>query len=137
MKRIFLTSFITLAFMHFNLHGETLFSVSSKDRDITAFDFVVTEVERNEAVSVLNIPNFQERSASASRWMMCVYTELALERGAEYWSSIYTDNSGDIVTIVLPETDSLDDPAFKNVDTLGTQPMISTVGMFKRFCGLN
>ena len=137
MKCIFLAIFISLTFVHFSSYGEALFSVSSKDRGITAFDFVVTEVEREGSVSVLNIPNFQQRSAGASRWMMCVYTELALERGAEYWSSIYTDNSGDIVTIVLPETDSLDDPAFKNVDTLGTQPMISAVGMFKRFCGLN
>ncbi|WP_334022381.1 hypothetical protein [Alteromonas sp. S015] len=136
MKPIFSIVFLTIFGISFSSSAEKLFSVSSSERGITAFDFKVTEVKRAEDFSVLKIPGFQTRSASASRWMMCVYTELAILRDKEMWASIYTDNSGDDITIVFPESSAINDPAFKNVDLLGTQPQVTPVNTFKKFCGL-
>lgn len=136
MKKVLLTTLILFSISTTSAFAEEAFSVSSRDRGITAFDYVVTEVEQREGISVLDIPKFQERSAQASRWMMCVYTELAMSKNAKYRSSIYTDNSGDKVTIVFPQSDSLQDKAFTGVDFLGTQPTIAPVARFKGFCGL-
>ena len=136
MKTIFLTVFLFIFATAHSVCAEELFSVSSADRGISAFDFKVIEVKRAEGFSVLEIPGFQDRTASASRWMMCMYTELAVLRNKEMWASIYTDNSGDDVTIVFPQSTSLNDPAFDNVDLLGTEPQIVPVELFKKFCGL-
>ena len=137
MKVILLTLLLTSAVFTANLNASELFSMSSKERGITAFDYVVTEVARENGYSTLNIPGFQQRSAPASRWMMCVYTELAIERKSTLWAAIYNDNTGDTVTVVFPQSDSLDDPAFANVDALGTAPQIMSVINFIKFCGLN
>lgn len=137
MKVILLTLLLTSAVFTANLNASELFSMSSKERGITAFDYVVTEVARENGYSTLNIPGFQQRSAPASRWMMCVYTELAIERKSTLWAVIYNDNTGDTVTVVFPQSDSLDDPAFANVDALGAAPQIMSVINFIKFCGLN
>ncbi|WP_215395509.1 hypothetical protein [Rheinheimera oceanensis] len=137
MKTILLTLLLTSAVFTANINASELFTMSSKERGITAFDYVVTEVARENGYSTLNIPGFQQRSAPASRWMMCVYTELAIERKSTLWAAIYNDNTGDTVTVVFPQSDSLDDPAFANVDALGAAPQIMSVINFIKFCGLN
>lgn len=137
MKTILLTLLLTSAVFTANINAGELFTMSSKERGITAFDYVVTEVARENGYSTLNIPGFQQRSAPASRWMMCVYTELAIERKSTLWAAIYNDNTGDMVTVVFPQSDSLDDPAFANVDALGAAPQIMSVINFIKFCGLN
>jgi hypothetical protein len=137
MKTIFLTAVLYIFTTTHSVYAEKLFSVSSSERGISAFDFNVTETDRSEGYSVLEIPGFQDRTASASRWMMCMYTELAVLRNKEWWASIYTDNTGDIVTIVFPQSNSLDDPAFDDVDLLGTSPQIVPLKALKKFCGLN
>jgi hypothetical protein len=136
MKSLLTLFLFTATLSAVSSYANSDFSVSSKNRGIADFDFTVTEIERNESYSTLSVPKFQTRSASASRWMMCVYTELAIARGFDYWSSIYTDNSGDNLIIVFPKTSSISDPAFSNMDLLGTEPSISPVSTFKRFCGL-
>ena len=136
MKSLLTLFFFTVTMSAANSYANSDFSVSSKNRGIADFDFTVTEIERSESYSILSVPKFQTRSASASRWMMCVYTELAIERGFDYWSSIYTDNSGDNLIIVFPKTSSISDPAFSNMDLLCTEPSISPVSTFIRFCGL-
>ncbi|MFT6909992.1 MAG: hypothetical protein ACJAS1_006720 [Oleiphilaceae bacterium] len=136
MKYILSAIFISFFSVSAMAQPKSLFSISSIDRGITAFDYVVSEIERKDGFSVLNIPNFQSRSAQASRWMMCAYTELAVERKSEFWSAIYTDSSGDKVIVVFPSTNSLTDPAFAEINDLKTQPHILPVASFKGFCGL-
>lgn len=136
MKNVFWLYLTLLLSLPLASKAEELFHASSKERGITVFDFEVMETERNEHFSNLEIPNFQSRSAQASRWMMCIYTELAISRNAKYWTSIYTDNSGDKVTVVLPKTYSTNDPAFKGVDTLGISLVVMPVSKMKAFCGL-
>ncbi len=114
-----------------------LFTAYSQKRGISAFNMEVKEVEVGKRFSVLDIPNFQGRTAQASRWLMCVYTELAIMRNAAYWASIYDENSGDKVTLVFPKVNALTDPAFSGVDQMGVQPQIMLVETFKPFCGLN
>ena len=136
MQSLLTLFFVAVTFSASNSYANADFSVSSKNRGIAAFDFKVTEIQRGKSFSILSIPKFQTRSASASRWMMCIYTELAIARGFDYWSSIYNDDSGDNLVIVFPKTNSISDPAFSNIDLLGVEPRITPVSAFRRFCGL-
>jgi hypothetical protein len=136
MKSLLTLFLFTVILSATNTYADSDFSVSSKNRVIADFDFTVTEIERSGSYSTLSEPKFQTRSASASRSMMCVYAELAIARGFDYWSSIYTDNSGDNLIIVFPKTSLISDTAFSNVNLLGTEPSISSVSTFKRFCDL-
>ncbi|GAB3024247.1 hypothetical protein [Bowmanella dokdonensis] len=135
MKLILLTSLFFIFICPSLVTAEELFSVSSKNKGISEFDYIVTEVKREKGYSVLSIPKFQERSAAASRWMMCAYNELAMLRNANMWAAIYTDDSGDKVTVVFPDSNSISDPAFDNVDLLDTQPRIMPTEALKAFCG--
>lgn len=114
-----------------------LLTISSKTKGITAFDIEVKEVSRKNNSSVLNIANFQDRSAAASRWMMCAYTEIAIKRGFNYWAALYNESSGDEVIVVFPSSDSLDDPAFKEVNVGNFSSEAMPVEVFKKFCGLS
>ncbi|MEG3768714.1 hypothetical protein [Alteromonas sp. 14N.309.X.WAT.G.H12] len=136
MKLIMLTSLFLIITYQFPVKAEELFSVSSEERNISAFDYVVTEIKREKGYSILNIPKFQERTAAASRWMMCAYTELAMLRNANMWAAVYSDDSGDNVTVVFPDSKNLNDPAFDNVDLLNTEPKIMRTGALRKYCGL-
>jgi hypothetical protein len=116
--------------------GELL-TISSKAKGISAFEFEVKEVARKSNSSELLIANFQNRSAAASRWMMCAYTEIAIKRGFSFWAALYDDHSGDKVVVVFPSSESLDDPAFNEVNVGSFNPKAMPVKVFKKFCGLS
>lgn len=135
MKIIFIG--VMLLATSFSSNAEELLTISSKDRGISAFDFEVKEVNRNNNSSILRIINFQDRSAAASRWMMCAYSEIAQKRGFSFWSALYDDHSGDEVIIVFTSSKSLEDPAFKEVNIKDFKPQIMPVKVFKKSCGLS
>lgn len=70
---------IVLLSQNIVVNADELYSVSSKEMGITAFDYIVSESERGPNYSKVIIKNFTNRSASASRWMMCAYTDLAIK----------------------------------------------------------
>lgn len=135
MKFVLLTTLSLILIIQFTANADDLFSVSSKERGIYSFDYVVKEVKRENGYSILNISKFQERSASASRWMMCVYNELAILRSAEMWAASYSEDTGDEVILVFPNSNSPDDPAFDKVKNLVISPQIIPTAAFKTFCG--
>ncbi|PCH94266.1 MAG: hypothetical protein COB83_12020 [Gammaproteobacteria bacterium] len=102
MKIIFIG--VMLLVTGFASNAEDLLTISSKDKGISAFDFEVKEVTRNNNSSILKIVNFQDRSAAASRWMMCAYTEIAQKRGFSFCAALYDDHSGDEVIVVFPSS---------------------------------
>jgi hypothetical protein len=53
------------------------------------FDLSVTEVKREDRVSTIQVTNFYQRSAPATRWMMCMISALAITRGFDYWTVVY------------------------------------------------
>jgi hypothetical protein len=121
----------------FAVNADELLTISSKDKGNSAFNYSVIEKVRNDNSSVLTIPNFQKRSAAASRWMMCAYTEIAQKRGFKFWAALYDDHSGDEIIVVFPSSQSLDDPAFNEVNVGSFNPKIMPVQVFKKSCGLS
>src|SRR5262245_50070162 len=71
------------------LAEEPSYRIRSLDMGIHAFDLSVTETKRTDRTSLLNVPGFHSRTAQISRWLMCVYTDLALKRGFRWWTVIY------------------------------------------------
>lgn len=71
-------------------------------------DYSAKELKHTDVTSTLEIPGFAERSAEASRWMMCVYTNMALMRNKRYWTAAYP-RSGNNVVVGFPESENTDD----------------------------
>lgn len=125
-----------LLFLVAGAEAETLYRVSSTEMGIAQFDFTVTELSRKPKSSILEIPGFHDRSAAASRWMMCAYTDLAIKRGFSYWASIYPEPGSDRVLLVFPASEQPDDPAFEGMEIQPDELLVTAVGVFARFCGI-
>lgn len=89
---------------------------NSKEMGFRPLDYTATEISRTERKSILRIPGFHARSAAASRWMMCVYTELAKKRKFQFWAVVYPDPPSEDVLVGFPA--SLDENI---VETLGPE----------------
>lgn len=77
---------------------DSLYSISAKDQGLP-FDLVATETKREPTKSYLSVPGFHKRSAAGSRWLMCVYTDLAIKRGFKYWTTVYPDDSSETIVV--------------------------------------
>lgn len=115
---------------------ESLYSVSSREMGITQFDFTVTEINREPRISKLKIPGFLDRSAGASRWMMCAYTDLAIKRGFKFWAALYPENSSDEVQLGFPN--SANEDLSKSLGPKFTEDsvVVSAVTSFAALCGM-
>lgn len=63
------------------------------------FDLQLTEVQRDDVRSFVNVAGFHERSAPGARWLMCRYAELAQARGFSHWNVVYPEHGSE--TLVL------------------------------------
>ena len=80
------------------LSQRQLYSASSKAHG-APFDVVVTEIDRNPFRSYLSVPGFHQRTAAGTRWLMCVYTDLAIQRGFSHWSVVYPAQDSEILVV--------------------------------------
>lgn len=78
----------------------------AQEMGLVEFDMTVVEIAREARSSTLNIPGFSERLPAASRWLMCVYTDLAMKRGFPYWGAVYPQGASEDVLVVFPESKS-------------------------------
>lgn len=74
----------------------------------SSLDYTVTEIKRTDRLSVLRIPGFHKRTAAASRWMMCVYTDLAIKRGFKFWSVVYPEAQSEDLIVGFPQSENED-----------------------------
>lgn len=95
---------ITAIFATHTFAKDSLYVAHSKDQGVTAFDLTVTETKREPNKSFLSVPGFHKRSAAASRWLMCAYTDLAIKRGFKYWSVIYPEEGNENLIVGFPRS---------------------------------
>ena len=76
------------------------YSISSKAQG-APFDLVATEIKRDDQKSYLKVLGFQTRTAPGARWLMCVYTDLAIKRGFSNWSVIYPEEKDDVLVVAF------------------------------------
>ena len=129
---------LTIALTHVSmaLAEERLYSVSSREMGITQFDFTVTEIKREPRISKLKIPGFQDRSAAASRWMMCAYTDLAIKRVFKFWAALYPQDSSDEIQLGFPNSENEDLTKTLGPKFTKESAVVSSVATFARMCGM-
>ncbi len=88
--------------------AQDLYKITSQQMGFSFLDYTVIEIKRTDRLSVLHIPGFHKRSAAASRWMMCVYTDLAQKRGFNYWAVVYPDISNEDIIVGFPNSQDED-----------------------------
>jgi len=115
-----------------------LYSVSAKTQGLP-FDMTVSEVRRTPTKSYLNVPGFNDRTAVQARWLMCVYTDVAIKRGFKYWTVVYPPEApGHDQLVIAFSNTARDSPAqvlgadFVAERTLGGQ--LNPVATFLQFC---
>lgn len=117
---------------------DALFSASSKAQG-APFDHVVTETQRWPNKSELRVTAFHERTAAGSRWFMCAYTALAMERGFAYWTVVYPAEGDDRIVLGLSqqETDSPRELLGADFDAKRTlDNTMTAVAVMNRMCGI-
>ena len=115
-----------------------LFTASSRAQGAN-FDLVATETVRLPGKSYLEVPGFHERTAPGSRWLMCAYTALALERGFSHWFVVYpADDSTRLVVGLTNEAAASPEQVlgadFSRERLLGGKAM--PVDRMAAFCGI-
>jgi hypothetical protein len=126
-----------LTFANMALAEEALYSVSSGGMGITQFDYTVTEIKREPRLSTLKIPGFHDRSAGASRWMMCAYTDLAIKRGFKFWAALHPTNSSDEIQLGFPSSEDEDLTKSLGPKFSKESAVVSSVATFARLCGMS
>ena len=87
--------------------ADKLYSARSRDHG-APFDLVLTEVKREPSKSLLSVPGFHRRTAAGSRWLMCMYNDLAFNRGFRYWTVIYPNEPAETIPIAFYQSESED-----------------------------
>jgi hypothetical protein len=117
---------------------DILYSAKSQDQGMK-FELTVTEVKREPSKSTLTIPGFHKRTAEASRWLMCVYTDLAYQRGFKYWTAVYPDEPSEIIVVGLYQSEDADIPGTLGSDYVAARAMppkpASVQVIQSRLCG--
>jgi hypothetical protein len=118
--------------------SEELYSVSARNKGLP-FDMTVSETSRTPTKSFLKIPGFNDRTAPQARWTMCIFTDLAMARGFEYWIAVYPpEEPGQDQVVVGFSNNAQASPAellgtdFVSKRTLGKEMTSATV--FQQFC---
>jgi hypothetical protein len=118
---------------------DSLYTISSKAQG-APFNLVVTEIKRETSKSFLSAPGFHNRTAPASRWLMCVYTDLAIKRGFSHWVVVYPPKSSEVIVVGFSNSpnaavkESLGED-FSKERTLGESFM--PVEKFMPMCGMS
>ena len=127
---------VALTFICVAQAEEGLYSVSSRGMGITQFDFTITEIKREPKISTLKIPGFHDRSAGASRWMMCAYTDLAINRGFKFWAALYPEEPSDVVLLALFNSETEDLTKLLGAKFSKETAVVSPVATFVALCGM-
>ena len=119
-----------------NAAADELYSVYSKDVGWTAIDLVISEVSWNGRVSQLRIPRYESRSAIESRFAMCAFTDIAIQRGFEVW--VVSDGSitDEVVQVGFLRTGDEDAGTILGKQFVGDRALRAEVRAINRMCGI-
>lgn len=101
----------------------------AKDTGFPSSAYVVTEIAHTPTTVSVSIPGFEKRSAPESRWMMCVYTNLAMIYHHPYWATVYPQDGGDTVLVGFPAADTEESRQALGPEFLGPHALKNVVGI--------
>jgi hypothetical protein len=115
-----------------------LFTASSKAQG-AQFDLVVTETQRFSDKSYLDVPGFHDRTAPGSRWLICTYTALAVERGFSHWYVVYPPEGSNRLVVAFSNASTASPSQLLGPDyvkELGVGDGMVPVEKMAGFCGI-
>ena len=127
-RKYFVISLLLFAISTSGVFADNLYKIHAKDMGFRSLDYTAVEIERKTRLSVLRIPGFHSRTAAASRWMMCVYTDIAQKRGFQYWAVAYPAPPSEDVLVGFPDLQEEKiaqtiGPKFGTTNVLPTMPV--------------
>ena len=115
---------------------EKLYRINSKDVGWDSIDLTISEVRRNGPVSVLRIPRYENRTAAESRFAMCAFTDIAIQRDYAVWvvsSAKVVDN---LVRVGFLKSESDDAVKLLGKEFGGDDALRTSVEAINRLCGI-
>lgn len=107
MNRLFILLLLMSAGLS-STEAAPLFHANSKELGYDTIDIDITEISRGERTSMLNIHGFHGRSALGSRWLMCSYTALAMQRNFKSWTAYYPVKPDENLLLIFPDNENDD-----------------------------
>jgi hypothetical protein len=120
----------------FAFAGENLYRVNSKDVGYGSIDLTISEVKRDGRVSVLHIPHYETRSSVESRFAMCAFTDIAIQRGFEAWVVSNKRADDDLVRVGFLKSEADDVAKVLGKEFVGGTAYIAPVNAINRMCGI-
>jgi hypothetical protein len=126
---------VALATVGYTFAEEKLYRVNSKDVGWDSIDLTSSEVRREGQVSVLRIPRYEKRTSVESRFAMCAFTDIAIQREFDMW--IVSDGSiNDIVRVGFLKSESEDAGKVLGKEFVGENVLRGPVRVMNRMCGI-
>jgi hypothetical protein len=116
--------------------NETLYRVNSKDVGWSTIDVTINEIRRDGRISFLQIPHYEQRSAVESRFAMCAFTDLAMQRGFEVWIVSDDSKTDDVVRVGFLKSNNEDAAKVLGKGFLGKDLLRAEVAVMNRMCGI-
>jgi hypothetical protein len=113
---------------------EKLYRVNSKEVGWGSIDLTITETQREPRVSHVTIPRYRNRTSVESRFAMCAFTDIAIQRKFAAW--VVSDIGDDKVLVGFLASEEEDvrtalDQRFAQPDLLK-----ASVSVINRMCGI-
>jgi hypothetical protein len=116
---------------------EKPYRINSKDVGWDKIDLTILEVRRDDRVSSLRIPHYEKRSSAESRFAMCAFTDIAMQRGFEVWIVSGGNIADDIVRVGFLKSDSEDAVKLLGAEFAGEKALRTEVEVINRMCGIS
>jgi len=118
------------------LGDEKPYRVNSKDVGWDSIDLTISEVRRNGPVSVLRIPRYDNRTSVESRFAMCAFTDIAIQRDYAVWVVSNAKVVDDLVRVGFLKSESDDAVKLLGKEFGGDDALRTSVETINRLCGI-
>jgi hypothetical protein len=118
------------------LADEAPYRVNSKDAGWDTIDLTISEIRRDGRISVLRIPHYSKRSAVESRFVMCAFTDIAIQRGFEAWVISDASVTDDLVRVGFLKSNREDVTKLLGKGFVGDNVLRGEVQVINRMCGI-
>ena len=114
--------------------GDELYRVNSRAVGWDSIDLTITETRREGRVSHVTIPRYSDRTSVESRFAMCAFTDMALQRKFAVW--VVSEVGDDKVLVGFLTSDNEDIVATLGPRFASPNLLKASVRAVNRMCGI-
>lgn len=91
---------------------------------------------QTKTLSALRIPHYSKRSAIESRFAMCAFTDIAIQRGFDVWIVSNWSITDDVARVGFLKSNGEDAAKLLGKDFVGDNVLRTEVQVINRMCGI-